>query len=107
MEVIVGLGRVKLLVEGSVLMISNSLKREDTVLVVDMTDDAVDEGRVILELSKTSIVLVHTRMKSGRKQTRLQNPSESSVIRSKIREIRYTGLTTVIVGPNDAVGQPS
>ena len=107
MEVIVGLGRVKLLVEGSVLMISNSLKREDTVLVVDMTDDAVDEGRVILELSKTSIVLVHTRMKSARKQTRLQNPSESSVIRSKIREIRYTGLTTVIVGPNDAVGQPS
>ena len=51
-DIILELGRAELLVEESVSMISNSLKREDTVLVAGMTDDAVDEGRVILKFSE-------------------------------------------------------
>lgn len=103
-EVNVAPGDAELFSEEPALIISKACNGKDTVLVVDVTDDPVEEGKVILKFSKLQYFLADTPTTSLRKQIPLLYPSEPSVIHSKIRRTRYKKHTTVIARPKDSVG---
>jgi hypothetical protein len=66
-EVNVAPGDAELFSKGPALIISKARNGKDTRLVVDVTDDPVEEGKVILKFSKLQYFLADTPTTSLRK----------------------------------------